>query len=69
MTRRRVEGSGGEIRNPKSEGRKKSEFRIHSHPNMLADHRNKPLSDFGFRSSFGLRVSELGYRVPLGAPP
>src|SRR5436190_5703872 len=48
-------GAKSKIRNPKAEGRKKAETR---RPNMLV----RPwASDFGIRTSFGLRSSDFGF--------
>src|ERR1035437_643120 len=70
---RRAERSKSETRRPKAERNPKSEGRIHSHPSGVAVHRLKPFSDFGFRPSFGSRVSAFGFKgcqpcAPLNRP-
>ena len=46
-----------ETRNPKSEGSPKSEIRV---AELCASGKCQP-SDFGFRISFGLRISAFGF--------
>jgi thymidylate kinase len=56
----------GEIRNPKSEIRKKSEIR-NPNPRQMFPVVPCRLSDFGFRVSFGFRISGFGFCSALGA--
>ena len=54
--------------NPTSEDRRPKEIRdpksrIHSHASGAVAHRVAPFSDFGFRPSFGFRVSAFGSQV------
>ena len=51
-----------ETRRPKAERTPKSELRIRSQPCGVAAHRIKPVSDFGFRTSFAFRVSAFGFQ-------
>src|SRR5437660_10146277 len=48
------------VRNPKSEGRKKSEIRT-----KTANRGIVRISTFGFLSAFGFRISGFAYRVSL----
>src|ERR1035437_2356992 len=60
-------GAGGsdmksETRKPKAEGNPKIETRINRRSVRAADRRSQATSEFGFRASFGFRVSALGFR-------
>jgi hypothetical protein len=50
-----------EIRIPKSEGNPKSEIRKDASQHIGA-------SDFGFRASFGFRISDFGFKPALLSP-
>src|SRR5262245_20359565 len=57
-------GKVGEIRNPKSEIRKKSEIRIPNVCGYSSHNRSRREilnSDFGLRISFGFRASDFGF--------
>jgi len=50
-----------EDRNPKTEGSPKSEIRTRNRASKPPAHREKFLSAFGFRISFGSRISDFGF--------
>ena len=56
-----------EVRNPKAEGRRKAETR-RPRAETFSPKSNSSVSDFGLRTSFGLRPSVFGFLFLLAAP-